>query len=143
MSTTNTNDINQQKNILEKTRDFIHQKVATEDQLLQEKPYSEQVLKTVPTTTDQVALKVDEDIQNTKKKFNERLDEGTDRVPKHIQKEQQESAGVVHAVKNKINEATKSPDVKQREEFREKSLTEKIQDLSSGKTNENFSEIMS
>ena len=138
-STSNSATEQQQKGILAKTRDYIHEKAATDQQLMKEKPYVEQIKSSIPTSTDEAAKKLDDTVGDIKKKFNERLDEGTDRVPKHLQKAEEQKPGLI---RTKLYEATKSPEVKQREEFRQKPVMEQLSALSSGDTNENFSEIL-
>ena len=129
----------QQKGIFAKTRDFIHEKTATDQQLMNEKPYVEQIKSSLPGSTDEAAQKFDAAVGDIKKKFTERLDEGTDRVPKHVQKAEEKQPGLV---RTKLYEATKSPEVKQREEFRQKPIMEQLSAMSNGTTNENFSEIL-
>lgn len=141
---TNTNSsattaTEQQKGIFAKTRDLIHEKVATNQQLMSEKPYVEQVKSSIPGSTDEAVQKFDAAVGDVKKKFTERLDEGTDRVPKHIQKAEERQPGLV---RTKLYEATKSPEVKQREEFRQKPIMEQLSAMSSGTTDENFTEIL-
>jgi hypothetical protein len=141
---------NDKKGILEKTRDYIHQKVATDDQLLQEKPMSEQIKAKLPNNSKDAAETIDSTISavmsDVKTKFNERLDEGTERAEQRKQKEQQSGPGVigkkVEGVKSKLYEATKPPEVKTREEFREKPFAEKVQALAKNETTENLSEIL-
>ena len=139
---TNTNSTapstDQGKGIFAKTRDYIHKKAATDEQLLNEKPFSDQIKTKIPSSTHEAAQKVDGVIDDVKKKFAERLDEGTDRVPKHIQQTEAKEPGLVRST---LYEATKSPEVKQREEFREKPLMEQLSAMGNGQVNENLSEI--
>ena len=131
-----------QKSVLAKSRDYIHQTVATEDQLMDEKPFSEQVKAKIPADTTEAAEKLDSTVSamynDVKEKFNERIDEGTKRMEKHEKDDGNTSSG---GIKQKIYEATKSPEVKAREEFRQKPLMEKVSLLANNETRENVSEI--
>ena len=129
--------------IIEKARDKIHEKVATDEQLLHEKPTPDQLREKMPRDTHEIAEAIDNTIDNVKQKFNERLDEGTEGGANHNKKEEDSGPGLVGGIKNKIYEATKPPEVKQREEFREASFTEKLGKLSSNEANESVLEVSS
>jgi hypothetical protein len=127
--------------ILDKTRDMIHEKVASDDQLLNEKPTPDQLREKMPNNQHEIAEAIDNTIDSVKARFNERLDEGTERADNH--KQESSGPGLIGGVKNKIYEATKAPDVKEREEFRDSSVTEKLGKLSSNETNESIMEVFS
>lgn len=122
-----------QKNVIEKSRDFIHEKTGTEEQLLKEKPMHEQISAKMPNSTKEAAEKLEATVKNTvddvKTKLNERLDEGTERAAEHQQQQKDDHPSGQNVITQKIFEATKSPEVKEREEFRQKPFVEKVKDI--------------
>ena len=130
-SNTNTN----QQGIFDQARDFVHEKVATDEQLQQEKPMDKKIQEAIPKDPKDAVDKVGNVLQNTKQdiqeKFNERLDEGTERAQKQHEQQQADSQNVLDSLQDKVYEATKSPSVQEREEFQQADLTEKLDMLQS------------
>ena len=114
-------------NIIEQARDFIHEKVATDEQLQQEKPIDQKIQDAIPSDpqdavnrVSNAAKNVTQDIQD---RFNKRLDEGTDRAGK---KQEITRSVLMDRMREKAYEATKSPEVQQREAFNQASIPEKM-----------------
>lgn len=128
----------QQGGLMEKVRDTIHEKVATKEQLYDEKPRVEKLKETMPSDTkeavDMAKSGVTSAIDDVKEKFNERIDEGTPREQLHHENKKDGSdKGLLQKqigeVKNSIYEATKSPDVKEREEFEKMPIVDRLKHL--------------
>lgn len=122
--------INENQNIVDKARDFVHEKVATKEQLQKEKPMDEKVKDAIPKDTQDLTNKVGNVLQNTKndikERFNERLDEGTEREQQRNQDDRNMLQKKVDNVKDKVYDATKSPSLKEREEFQQADLMKKL-----------------
>ena len=141
-STVKATETPSNRGVIAKSRDYIHEKVATEEQLLNEKPFSEQVMAKMPADTKEAAEKLDSTVSavynDVKEKFNERIDEGTKRMEKHKDTDSSSTGG---GITRKIYEATKSPEVKAREEFRQKPIMDKLSMLANNETKEGVTEI--
>ena len=129
------NQVEEDKSLLQKARENIHEKVATDEQLHQEKPPFKQFQDSLPQdgqeAVDMAKSGVENAVQDMKNKFNERIDEGTERAQKHqdtgsdknILQQQVDSA------RNAIYEATKSEKVKEREEMANKDFCDRLEYL--------------
>lgn len=118
---------NKNESIKEKARDFIHEKVAKDEELQNERPPDQKFVDSIPVNTHEVAEVIDNSMADVKQKFTERLDEGTEREKRH--QEEQNLNPVQEKLKNAretIYEKTKPPDVKDREKFQDASFTEKF-----------------
>jgi len=115
------------KGLFDKARDYVHEKVATDEQLQKEKPMDERIQDAMPKSTDDAANKVGEAFNKAKEDFKERFDERLNEGKEQSSKENnQDSPGILNDAKDKIYDATKSPDVKDREKFRQADIGEKI-----------------
>lgn len=121
------------KNIVDKARDFVHEKVAKDEELRQERPVDEKLMDKVPKDTQELGSKVAQTARNAKdnlkEKFNERLDEGTEREKNHEQNQNTEQNPVLETARKTLYEKTKSPETKEREDYEQAPLTEKIEKL--------------
>lgn len=122
------------KAIIEKSRDYIHRKVATEEQLLHEKPLRKQLKEKIPTNPIEVEEKIGTSIYKVMVDIKQTLNEEqeTPRTAPMPPKESN-SNGPIQATKrritNAIYEATKSSEVRKREEFLKKPLEDKLQEV--------------
>lgn len=122
----NANSSRNEKGALEKAREKIHEKVATDEELLDEKPPLERVKAKMPTNTHEVAEAIGNSWDSVREKYRAGR-EGTEREEQ--KKKQTEPQGVIEPIRRKIYEATKSPDVKDRQEFEREPVADKIRDL--------------
>lgn len=148
MFTSTTKATQTPKSMIEKSRDYIHEKVATEEQLMKEKPFTEQMKAKIPADSKEAAEKIDSTYNavasNVKEKFHElqeRVNEGTESMEQHKNETKESSSSNGLGIKNKIYEATKSPEVKEREDFRQKPLKDKLATMADNKTNESIAEV--
>ena len=122
---------NTHDNLLDMARDYVHETVATDEQLQKEKPIDQKVKEAVPNSMDDAVNKASNVVNNVKEdftqKFNERIDEGTDRVQQHKDNTNNNNNGPMSQLQDKIYEHTKSPSLKEREQFEQADLQGKLQ----------------
>lgn len=143
MGSGNNSNNDKDHNILDQTREFIHETVKTQERREQEKPLTEKVKEKMPDSAEEAGADVgkffDDLGTSAKKKFNQRVDEGTEREKSgenEKEEEDQEKKNIVDATKEKIHDiretvydATKSKEEKEAEEEAEKPLVDKIKDF--------------
>ena len=133
------NDTNTHDNLLDKARDYVHKKVATEKQLQQEKPIDQKVKEALPNDMQDAVNKTGSVLGNVKndvvQKFNERVDEGTERAQRH-KEDPEGSKGPIGQLKDKIYDNTKSQSLQDREQFQQADLMGKLHMMQNMNTNE-------
>ena len=109
-------DDNQNKGILEKVRDKIHEKVATDEQLYEEKSFPEKVGDSMPSdvkeASDLLGSAFSQADEPSKKTSTNQMDLAPDVIPKTFKS----------AIRNQLYETTKSPSSKTQEDFQQQSL---------------------
>lgn len=139
---TNTED---NGSLLDHARDYIHEKVKTQEQRDAERPVTEKIKDNFPNSAEDagstLGKKIDNIATDFKEKFNERLDEGTERAQQHTDETKREedfnvftdaahaSKEKIHDVRESIFDATKTPAEKDQEAFLEKPLHEKLKEM--------------
>jgi len=139
MSSNNDQNVNE-KNLLSKAREYIHEAVKTDEQREAEKSTLEKMKESVPSSASEAVEKAKETINtgiaSTKKGFEERLNENSagepirklseEAKPGLIEKTKQATVHSVTGLREKIYDVTKSKEEKEAEEFAAKPFTEKV-----------------
>lgn len=133
------NDTNTHDNLLGKAREYVHKNVATEEQLQQEKPIDQKAKEAVPNDMNDAVDKAGSVLGIMKddvvQRFNERIDEGTKRAERH-KEEPEGTKGPISQLQDKIYENTKSPSLRDREQFQQADLMGKLDMMQNMDANE-------
>ena len=117
-------DKSRDKGLLEKARESIHKKVATDEELMQEKPALDRLKASMPSSAKEAV----DMAKNTLSTNGTKDDQENDEAYSPFENEKGDGHPI-EAARSKLYEATKSADVKERQEFENKSLKERIQHL--------------
>ena len=119
---TSNNESN--KGLLEKARESIHKTVATDEELMQEKPALDRLKASLPSSAKEAVDMAKNTLSTNGTK------DGQENSETYTPFENEKGDGhPIEAARSKLYEATKSADVKERQEFENKSLKDRIQHL--------------
>lgn len=117
-------DKSSDKGLLEKTREIIHMNVATDEELMKEKPALDRLKANMPSSAKEAI----DMAKNTLLKDNTKKEQENAETYSPFEHEKGDGRPI-EAVRSKLYEVTKSAEVKEREEFENKPLKERIQHL--------------